>query len=139
MTMKRGTQGRKRTLNAPTHLGTFWGTYTRRQTQPHGVRRKSSRCFSQEKWSDRARRNQTQNALENLKTAVREHIGVRVPGPPSLINNDLRQPASGPPVLFGHSTGHKQQGLDHDQSLRCTPRPPSQDVAICLFGKHRPT
>ncbi len=57
-------------------MGTFLGTYTRRQTQPDGVRRKRSRRFSQEKWSDEARRNQTQNALENLKTAVREHIGV---------------------------------------------------------------
>ncbi len=74
-------------------LGTFLGTYARSQTQPHGVRRKRSRCFSQEKWSDRARRNQTQKTLENLKTAARERIGVRIPGPPSLHTNNLEAPS----------------------------------------------
>ncbi len=44
--------------------------------QTDASRRKRSCCFSQEKWSDRARRNQTQNALENLKTATRERFGV---------------------------------------------------------------
>ena len=60
----------------------YKGTYTRRQTQPDAVRRKSSRRFSQEKWSDRVRRNQTQKSLENLKTAGSNPFGVRIPGPP---------------------------------------------------------
>ena len=49
-------------------LGTFLGTNARSQTQPHGVRRKRSRCFSQEKQPDRTRRNHTQKSGENSKT-----------------------------------------------------------------------
>ena len=39
--------------------------------QPDAVRRKRSRCFSQEKWADRTRRNQTQKSGENSKNALR--------------------------------------------------------------------
>ncbi len=51
-----------------TRVGTFLGTNTRSQTQPDATIRKRSRCFPQEKWSDRARRNQTQKSGENSKT-----------------------------------------------------------------------
>jgi len=43
-------------------VGTFLGTNARGQTQPHGVKRKRSRCFSQEKWPDGTRRNHTQKS-----------------------------------------------------------------------------
>ena len=50
------------------NLGTFWGTYARRQTQPGGVRRKRFRCFSQETRADRTGRNHTQKTGENSQT-----------------------------------------------------------------------
>ena len=69
--MKRGTRSRKRLQRCDRcNVGTFLGTYARSQTQPDGVRRKRSRCFSQEKWSDRARRNQTQKSGENSHAAL---------------------------------------------------------------------
>ncbi len=66
--MKRGTQARKRQQPCDRSLGTFLGTYARSQTQPHGVRRKRSRCFLQETWPDRTTRNHTQKSGENSKT-----------------------------------------------------------------------
>ena len=56
-----------------------------------------------------------------LKTAARERFGVRIPGPPLLIHNDLRDPPTQEGFVFGHILGHIDQSNEnrrHSTALR---------------------